>query len=59
MSLNQNVVLENLISQRKEVNDAIGELQQRLESARTQFLKLSGAIEVLEELNKEEESVEE
>ena len=56
MSVDQKVVMESLISQRKEVNDAIIELQNRLESARAQFLKLTGAIEVLEEINKEESS---
>lgn len=58
MSLDQKQVLENLINQRKELEGAIGQLQGKLEQARTQYLKVSGAIDVLEQLNQPEKEVE-
>lgn len=54
MSLDQKEVLQNLITQRNDVEDAINKLQGQLEQGRTQYLKLSGAIDVLSQLLKEE-----
>ena len=51
MSLDQGEVLQNLIKQRKELEGAIGQLQGQLEGAKTQYLKLTGAIDVLTQLN--------
>jgi hypothetical protein len=57
MSLDQKEVLENLISQRKELEGSIGQLQGQLEQSRTQYLKVSGAIDVLSQLIESEEEV--
>ena len=61
MSLDQKEVLENLISQRKELEGSIGQLHGQLEQSRTQYLKVSGAIDVLSQLigSEEEEEVSE
>ena len=54
--IDQKEVLENLISQRNEVEQKITELQNTLEQGRTQYLKLTGAIDVLQQLLAEEET---
>ena len=60
MSLDQTEVLSNLINQRQELESGITKLQGQLEQAKQQYLKLTGAIDVLQQLNApEEESVKE
>ena len=53
--IDQKEVLENLISQRKEVEQKVNELQNTIEQGRSQYLKLTGAIDVLQQLLAEEE----
>ena len=59
MSLDQTEVLSNLIKQRQELEGAITKLQGQLEQARQQYLKLTGAIDVLQQLTEEESEKEE
>ena len=54
MSISNVEVLEGLKKQKVELDSAISTLSGQLENARTQFLKVSGAIDVLlqiEEVN--------
>ena len=55
----QKEALENLISQRTEIEKKIVELQNTLEQGRSQYLKVTGAIDVLEQLVAEETTTEE
>ena len=55
----QKEALENLISQRTEIEKKIVELQNTLEQGRSQYLKVTGAIDVLEQLIAEETTTEE
>ena len=55
----QKEALENLISQRTEIEKKIVELQNTLEQGRAQYLKVTGAIDVLEQLVAEETTTEE
>ena len=55
----QKEALENLISQRTEIEKKIVELQNTLEQGRSQYLKVTGAIDVLEQLISEETTTEE
>ena len=59
MSLDQKEVLENLTSQQKELEESLIKLQSQLEQTRTQYLKISGAVDVLSQLVESEESTEE
>ena len=59
MSLDQTEVLSNLIKQRTEIESAITKLQGQLEQAKQQYLKLTGAIDVLQQLTEEESEKEE
>ena len=59
MSLDQTEVLSNLIKQRTEIEGAITKLQGQLEQAKQQYLKLTGAIDVLQQLTEEESEKEE
>lgn len=59
MSLDQGEVLQNLLSQRTELEKGMAQLQNQLEAARAQYLKVSGAIDVLEQLTASEEDAEE
>lgn len=61
MSLSNEEVLENLTSQLVELENTIGKLSQQLDTAKTQYLKVSGAVDVLKQIveSKEEEEVEE
>ena len=51
--------LENLISQRTEIEKKVIELQNTLEQGKSQYLKVIGAIDVLEQLIAEETTTEE
>ena len=55
----QKEALENLISQRTEIEKKIIELQNTLEQGKSQYLKVTGAIDVLEQLIAEETTTEE
>ena len=55
----QKEALENLISQRTEIEKKIVELQNTLEQGRSQYLKVTGAIDVLQQLLAEEETTKE
>ena len=55
----QKEALENLISQRTEIEKKIVELQNTLEQGKSQYLKVTGAIDVLEQLIAEETTTEE
>ena len=50
MALDNKEVLENLTTQQKELYNAIQELSGRLENTRAQYLKVSGAVEVLQQI---------
>ena len=50
MALDNKEVLENLTTQQKDLYNAIQELSNRLETTRTQYLKVSGAVEVLQQI---------
>ena len=50
MSLSNAEVLEGLKTQQKELETAINTLSGQLETARTQYLKVSGAIDVLSQI---------
>jgi len=50
MSLSNTEVLEGLKKQKVELESAINTLSGQLENARTQFLKVSGAIDVLTQI---------
>ena len=55
MALDQSVVLENLVSQQEELVKSINTLQAQIKAAETQYLKISGAVEVLTQLVEEED----
>lgn len=55
MALDQSVVLENLVSQQEELVKSINTLQSQIKAAETQYLKISGAVEVLTQLVEEED----
>ena len=55
MALDQSVVLENLVSQQEELVKSINTLQAQIKTAETQYLKISGAVEVLTQLVEEED----
>ena len=59
MSLSNTEVLEGLTSQQKELETAINTLSGQLETARTQYLKVSGAIDVLSQIEESNKAVEE
>ena len=59
MALDNKEVLENLTKQQKDLYDAIQELSGRLENTRAQYLKVSGAVEVLQQIESESEVTEE
>ena len=48
--IDQREVLQNLISQRNDLQQKIADLQNNLEQGRSQYLKLTGAIDVLQQL---------
>lgn len=50
MSLSNPEVLEGLTKQKVELESAINTLSGQLESAKTQYLKVSGAIDVLTQI---------
>jgi len=50
MSLDQKEVLTNLITQRNELENTITRLQSELEQSKTQYLKISGAVDVLSQI---------
>ena len=50
MSLSNPEVLQSLTKQKVELESAINTLSGQLENARTQFLKVSGAIDVLTQI---------
>ena len=54
--VDQKEVLQNLISQRNDLQQKIADLQNSLEQGRSQYLKLTGAIDVLQQLIAEEET---
>ncbi len=59
MSLSNDSVLENLTKQLTELETSISTLTQQLDSARTQYLKVSGAVDVLKQIEESKEEVEE
>ncbi len=58
MSLSNAEVLEGLKTQQKELETAINTLSGQLETARTQYLKVSGAIDVLSQIEESNTPVE-
>ena len=58
MSLSNAEVLEGLKTQQKELETAINTLSGQLETARTQYLKVSGAIDVLSQIEQSNTPVE-
>lgn len=50
MNLDQKEVLTNLITQRNELEHTITRLQSELEQSKTQYLKISGAVDVLSQI---------
>ncbi len=58
MSLSNAEVLEGLKTQQKELETAINTLSGQLETARTQYLKVSGAIDVLSQIEESNAPVE-
>ena len=58
MSLSNAEVLEGLKTQQKELETAINTLSGQLETARTQYLKVSGAIDVLSQIEESNALVE-
>ena len=50
MSLSNAEVLEGLTKQQQELESAINQLSSQLENAKTQYLKVSGAIDVLSQI---------
>lgn len=44
------VALESLVKQRDELERQVGQLSAALDNARTRFLKVSGAVEALEQI---------
>ncbi len=58
MSLSNAEVLEGLKTQQKELETAINTLSSQLDTARTQYLKVSGAIDVLSQIEESNASVE-
>ena len=50
MSLSNTEVLEGLTKQQQELESAINQLSSQLENAKTQYLKVSGAIDVLSQI---------
>jgi len=59
MALDNKEVLGNLITQQKELMNTIQELSTNLENTRSQYLKVSGAVEVLQQIESESEVTEE
>lgn len=59
MSLSNEEVLGNLTKQLTELETAISTLTQQLDSAKTQYLKVSGAVDVLKQIEESKEEVEE
>jgi uncharacterized protein YaaN involved in tellurite resistance len=53
MALENNEVLNNLIQQRIEVEKQVNEGSQQLDQLRATFLKLTGAIDVLSQIEQE------
>ena len=56
MSLSNDQALEGLTQQQQELETAINKLSAQLENAKTQYLKVSGAVDILRQI---EESVQE
>ena len=50
MSLNNEEVLDSLTNQLRELDDAIKKLTVQLDSAKAQYLKVSGAVDVLTQI---------
>lgn len=58
MSLSNDQALEGLTQQQQELETAINKLSAQLENAKTQYLKVSGAVDILSQIkdsNQEEE----
>ena len=58
MSLSNTEVLEGLKTQQRELETAINTLSGQLETARTQYLKVSGAVDVLSQIEESNSPVE-
>ena len=56
MSLSNDQALEGLTQQQQELETAINKLSAQLENAKTQYLKVSGAVDILRQI---EESAQE
>ena len=50
MSLSNDQALEGLTQQQQELETAINKLSAQLENAKTQYLKVSGAVDVLRQI---------
>lgn len=50
MSLSNDQALEGLTQQQQELETAINKLSAQLENAKTQYLKVSGAIDILRQI---------
>ena len=62
MSIDNNTAIENLSRQKTELEKAITELSSQLEQAKNQYLKVTGALDVLtqiEESKQPEQVIEE
>ena len=55
MSLSNEEVLGNLTQQLTELETAISTLTQQLDSAKAQYLKVSGAVDVLKQIEESKE----
>ena len=56
--ISQTEALQNLVSEREQVAAALKQLQAQLSQGQERYLKLQGAIEVLEQLEESKEEVE-
>lgn len=50
MSLSNDQALEGLTQQQQELETAINKLSAQLENAKTQYLKVSGAVDILRQI---------
>lgn len=56
MSLDNTTVIENLSQQKTELEKALTELSSQLEQAKSQYLKVTGALDVLTQIEESKQS---